>query len=110
MWYGVGSVSSARRAGEAGMNLLASNVVKAGGAEATGFAEIQRSHIAAFRAAHPSGRASQGLVVIPTDSATTGQRSRYEAYAQARLPRTATPQGPAGLLFAPDLVGRRPGC
>jgi hypothetical protein len=86
MWYGVGSVSSARRAGEAGMNLLASNVVKAGGAEATGFAEIQRSHIAAFRAAHPSGRASQGLVVIPTDSATTGQRSRYEAYAQPGCP------------------------
>ena len=106
MWYGAGSAGSARRAGETGMNLLASNVVRADGTK--GFAEIQRALITAFRAAHPDGpaaRASQGLVVIPTDSATADQRARYTAYAQARLPRTATPQGPAGLLFAPDLVG-----
>lgn len=43
--------------------------------------------------------------MIPTDSATAEQRARYEAYAAARLPRTAQPQTPAGLLFAPDLVG-----
>ena len=50
-------------------------------------------------------RVSQGLVVIPTDSATPEQRAKYEAYAAKRLPRTTAPQGPARLLFAPDLVG-----
>jgi alkanesulfonate monooxygenase SsuD/methylene tetrahydromethanopterin reductase-like flavin-dependent oxidoreductase (luciferase family) len=92
------------------MNFLTSSVVKA--EESEDFAEIQRSHVRAFRAAHPDGdaaRVSQGLVVIPTDSATAAQRSRYEAYAAARLPRTTTPQTPARLLFAPDLVGTSEG-
>ncbi|HEV7651530.1 MAG TPA: LLM class flavin-dependent oxidoreductase [Actinophytocola sp.] len=68
----------------------------------------QLSHVRAFRAHHPDGdraRVSQGLVVIPTDSATPGQRARYEEYARSRLPRTASPQGPARMMFAPDLVG-----
>ncbi|WP_295695374.1 LLM class flavin-dependent oxidoreductase [Lapillicoccus sp.] len=109
MWYGGASLRSATWAGEHGMNLLTSSVVKA---EAPGdehdFAAIQLSHIRAFRAAHPDGeqaRVSQGLVVIPTDSATPEQRRRYEAYAASRLPRTASPQGPGRLMFAPDLVG-----
>ncbi len=58
-------------AGEHGMNLLTSSVVKA--EESEDFAEIQRSHIRTFRAHHPDGdraRVSQGLVVIPTDSAS----------------------------------------
>ncbi|MFF5228736.1 LLM class flavin-dependent oxidoreductase [Dactylosporangium sp. NPDC000521] len=106
MWYGGGSLASARWAGEHGMNFLTSSVVKA--EESEDFAEIQRSHIRAFRAAHPDGdraRVSQGLVVIPTDSATPEQRRRYEVYAEQRTPRTATPQGPARMMFAPDLVG-----
>ncbi|HEX2819268.1 MAG TPA: hypothetical protein VHO07_03745 [Streptosporangiaceae bacterium] len=40
------------------------------------------SDIRAFRAAHPDGpgaRVSQGLVVIPTDSATAAQRATYAA-------------------------------
>jgi hypothetical protein len=69
------------------------------------FAEIQRSHIRAFRSAHPTGRVSQGLVVIPTDGASQSQRKRYEAYVTARTPRTASPQGPGRLLFARDLLG-----
>jgi hypothetical protein len=44
-------------------------------------------------------------VVVPTDSADAAQRARYEEYAARRLPRTRRPQGPARLLFAPDLVG-----
>ncbi len=107
-WYGAGSVGSARWAGEQGLNLLVSSVVKAEGAADPDFAEIQLSHVRAFREAHPAGervRVSQGLVVIPTDSATAEQRARYTAYAEARLPRTREPQGPAGLMFAPDLVG-----
>ncbi|MER7406207.1 LLM class flavin-dependent oxidoreductase [Streptomyces sp. NPDC000070] len=109
MWYGGGSLRSARWAGEHGMNLLTSSVVKAEGPDGPhDFARIQLSHIRAFRAAHPDGdtaRVSQGLVVIPTDSASPVQRARYEQYAAERTPRTATPQGPARLLFAPDLVG-----
>ncbi|MDC2960951.1 LLM class flavin-dependent oxidoreductase [Streptomyces gilvifuscus] len=113
MWYGGGSLSSARWAGENGMNFLTSSVVKAeaaDGADGAGydFAEIQLSHIRAFRAHHPDGenaRVSQGLVVIPTDSATPEQRARYEEYAARRTPRTTSPQGPARLLFAPDIVG-----
>jgi len=106
MWYGGGSLRSARWAGEHGMNFLTSSVVKA--EESEDFADIQLSHIRAFRAGHPDGaraRVSQGLVVIPTDSATKEQRAKYEEYARTRTPRTTSPQGPARLMFAPDLVG-----
>ncbi|WP_369264761.1 LLM class flavin-dependent oxidoreductase [Streptomyces sp. R35] len=106
MWYGGGSLRSAQWAGEHGMNFLTSSVVKA--EESEDFAEVQLSHVRAFRAHHPDGdraRVSQGLVVIPTDSASPEQRAKYEEYARKRMPRTATPQGPARMMFAPDLVG-----
>lgn len=106
MWYGGASLRSAQWAGEHGMNLLTSSVVKAEQSE--DFATIQLSHIAAYRSAlapGAAGRVSQGLVVIPTDTASADQRDRYERYAQSRLARTTTPQGPARMLFAPDLVG-----
>ncbi|GAA4073423.1 LLM class flavin-dependent oxidoreductase [Streptomyces shaanxiensis] len=112
LWYGGGSLRSAQWAGEHGMNFLTSSVVKAEGPEdavqSPDFAQIQLSHIRAFRAHHPDGenaRVSQGLVVIPTDSATPEQRAKYEDYVAKRTPRTTSPQGPARLLFAPDLVG-----
>jgi alkanesulfonate monooxygenase SsuD/methylene tetrahydromethanopterin reductase-like flavin-dependent oxidoreductase (luciferase family) len=106
MWYGGASLRSARWAGENGMNFLTSSVVKA--EESTDFAEIQLSHIREFRAHHPDGdraRVSQGLVVIPTDSATASQKAKYQEYARQRTPRTESPQGPARMMFAPDLVG-----
>jgi alkanesulfonate monooxygenase SsuD/methylene tetrahydromethanopterin reductase-like flavin-dependent oxidoreductase (luciferase family) len=106
MWYGGASLRSAQWAGENGMNFLTSSVVKA--EESPDFAEIQLAHIRAFRAHHRDGdraRVSQGLVVIPTDTASAGQRRKYEEFARKRMPRTAAPQGPARLLFAPDLVG-----
>ncbi|MYZ37415.1 LLM class flavin-dependent oxidoreductase [Streptomyces sp. MnatMP-M17] len=106
MWYGGASLRSAQWAGENGMNFLTSSVVKA--EESEDFAEIQLSHIRTFRAHHPDGdraRVSQGLVVIPTDTASPEQRAKYEEYARKRTPRTATPQGPARMMFAPDLVG-----
>ena len=106
MWYGGASLRSAQWAGENGMNLLASSVVRA--EESEDFAEIQLAHIRTFRAHHPEGdraRVSQGLVVIPTDSATAEQRAKYTQYAKSRTPRTATPQGPARMMFAVDLVG-----
>ncbi len=104
LWYGGASLRSAEWAGKHRMNFLTSSVVKAEG-ESTDFAEIQLSHIRTFREHHPEGRISQGLVVIPTDSATPEQRAKYQAYAEKRLPRTAEPQGPARMLFSPDFVG-----
>jgi alkanesulfonate monooxygenase SsuD/methylene tetrahydromethanopterin reductase-like flavin-dependent oxidoreductase (luciferase family) len=111
MWYGGASLRSAQWAGENGMNFLTSSVVRAEEGPADGntdFAEIQASHVRRFRAAHPAGQAarvSQGLVVIPTDSATADQRARYASYVEARTPRTAAPQGPQRMLFARDLLG-----
>ena len=106
LWYGGASLRSAQWAGEHGMNFLTSSVVKA--EESEDFAEIQLSHIQRFRARHPDGaaaRVSQGLVVIPTDTASSDQVAKYEQYAASRLARTATPQGPARMMFASDLVG-----
>ena len=106
LWYGGASLRSAQWAGENGLNLLASSVVRA--EESEHFAEIQLSHIRAFRAHHPAGeraRVSQGLVVIPTDTATSEQRAKYEQYAASRTPRTMTPQGPARMMFEVDFVG-----
>jgi alkanesulfonate monooxygenase SsuD/methylene tetrahydromethanopterin reductase-like flavin-dependent oxidoreductase (luciferase family) len=106
LWYGGASLASARWAGEHGMNFLTSSVVKA--EESEDFAEVQKSHIQAFRGRHPDGskaRVSQGLVVIPTDSATAEQKARYAAYVAARTPRAAAPVGPARMMFARDLLG-----
>ena len=106
LWYGGASLRSAQWAGEHGMNFLTSSVVKA--EESEDFAEIQLSHVRRFREHHPDGaaaRVSQGLVVVPTDSASSEQRTKYDQYAASRLTRTTAPQGPARMMFAPDLVG-----
>ena len=61
-----------------------------------------------FRSVHPLGeaaRVSQGLVVLPTDSATADQKARYAAYVEHRTPRTAVAHGPRQMLFARDLIG-----
>ncbi|WFP15724.1 LLM class flavin-dependent oxidoreductase [Citricoccus muralis] len=112
LWYGAGSLDSAVRAGENGFNLLSSNVVFPEADEVPDFAAVQARQIRAFRQAVAEsaasvnlGRVSQGLVVIPTDSASPEQKRRYEDYVAERLPRTREPQGPRGMLFAPDLVG-----
>lgn len=113
LWYGAGSMRSAQWAGQAGLNLQTSSVVfpaeeqldENGSAD---FATVQQGQIRAFREAHPDGaaaRVSQGLVVIPTDSATREQRQKYQAYVDQRTPRTLKPQGPKRILFAPDLIG-----
>ncbi|GAA1906179.1 LLM class flavin-dependent oxidoreductase [Williamsia serinedens] len=107
VWYG-GGLSSAIWAGEQGLNYLTSSVVTTEGSDPVDFATIQAEQIDAYRAHHPDpsrARVSQGLVVIPTDSATPDQVRRYREYADARFPRTLEPQGPRRMLFAPDLVG-----
>jgi alkanesulfonate monooxygenase SsuD/methylene tetrahydromethanopterin reductase-like flavin-dependent oxidoreductase (luciferase family) len=111
MWYGGASLASAKWAGDNGVNFLTSSVVKAEEAVGSGpgdFAAVQLSHIKTFRDSHPAGaaaRVSQGLVVIPTDSASPAQREKYAAYVAARTPRTAAPIGPARMMFARDILG-----
>ncbi len=112
VWYG-GGMSSAAWAGEQGINYLTSSVVSVEGTDSRDFATIQGQNIDAFRSAFnahhaQSGRVprvSQGLVVIPTDSATDAQTRRYRDYAASRYERTTTPQGARGMMFSPDLVG-----
>ena len=107
VWYG-GGLSSAIWAGKQGLNYLTSSVVSIEGTDSRDFATIQGEHIDAYLAHHiepARARVSQGLVVIPTDTATPEQIRKYEAYRDARLPRTTEPQGPRGMLFSPDYVG-----
>lgn len=112
LWYGAASAKSAIWAGTNGFNLLSSSVIFPEANQVPEFASIQQSQIRAFReaAAHSTqaisgARVSQGLVVIPTDSATPAQRAKYQRYVDERTPRTLTPQGPRRMLFAPDLIG-----
>lgn len=111
VWYGGAGFASVEWAAQQGLNLLTSSVVRAETGDhdlGADFARIQRAHIDRFRELHPRGedaRVSQGLVVIPTDTATPDQVARYEAYAASRHARTLEPQGPGRLMFAEDLVG-----
>jgi alkanesulfonate monooxygenase SsuD/methylene tetrahydromethanopterin reductase-like flavin-dependent oxidoreductase (luciferase family) len=113
VWYGGGSRRSVRWAGEQGLAMLTSNVIQSEGHElgddaAEVFPLIQAEQIELFRSVHPLGaaaRVSQGLVVIPTDSATAEQKARYQAFVEHRTPRTAVAHGPRQMLYARDLVG-----
>ena len=115
IWYGAGSPRSTQWAAEQGLNLLTSNILKPDESDLErdgrwDFAAIQQRQIALFKAHHPDGdaaRVSQGLVVIPTDSATAEQKAKYEAFVAKRTPRTAAPaEAPAsGALAAPDVLG-----
>ncbi len=110
LWYGAGSRKSAVWAGANGFNLLSSSVVFPEPGQEPDFAHIQQSQIRAFReaaatSARGPARVSQGLVVIPTDSASASQREKYRKYVDERTSRTRAPQGPKGMLFAPDLLG-----
>ncbi|MEW1807865.1 LLM class flavin-dependent oxidoreductase [Pseudarthrobacter sp. NPDC080039] len=110
LWYGAGSTKSAVWAGAHGFNLLSSSVIFPDKDQEPDFALVQQSQIRAFRdaaaaAGYSGARVSQGLVVIPTDSATAAQREKYQQYVNERTPRTAAPQGPRGMMFARDLIG-----
>lgn len=107
LWYG-GGLQSAVWAGMHGLNYLTANLVSGEGSQSSDFATIQAEHIDAFRAHHPrpaAARVAQGLVVIPTDSASAEQVDRYQAYAQSRCDRTLQPQGPRRMVASPDYVG-----
>lgn len=106
LWYGGGSLRSARWAAENGFHLLVGNINTA--EETDDFFETQRRHIETFRA-HWRGsdapRIAVGRVIVPLDGADTTTRQRYRDYAASRHARTLGPQGERRTQFAPDLVG-----
>ncbi|MFI1051847.1 LLM class flavin-dependent oxidoreductase [Streptomyces griseoruber] len=109
VWYGGGSLRSARWAAENGLSLLSGNIVTGEGTD--DFATAQLNLLAEYRRAlspadadHPA-RVALGRVIVPLDSADPAGRARYRAYAATRHARTLAPQGPKRTLFAPDLVG-----
>ncbi|MFT4214095.1 MAG: LLM class flavin-dependent oxidoreductase [Microbacterium sp.] len=106
LWYGAASEASTLWAARHGFHLLTSSIVQA--TRSTDFDHEQYAQIQLYREHHPDGesaRVSQGLVVIPTDSATAAQRERYRAYAASRAGRVGVPFGPQNFLAAPDIVG-----
>ncbi len=106
LWYGGGSLRSARWAAENGFHLLLGNINT--GEESDDFLETQRRHIESFRA-HWRGpgvpRIAIGRVIVPLDGAGAGTRQRYRDYAATRHARTLAPQGERRTLIAPDIVG-----
>lgn len=109
IWYGGGSLRSARWAGESNLSLLSGNIVTGEGTD--DFTTAQLNLLSAYRRALPSGgdgrpaRVALGRVIVPFDNADAAGRARYRAYAAARHARTLAPQGPKRTLFAPDVVG-----
>ncbi|MGP4130999.1 LLM class flavin-dependent oxidoreductase [Pantoea tagorei] len=108
LWYGGGSLRSARWAGSHGFNLLAGNLTS--GEETDDFYQAQRAQIQLYRenlaaAGRRAARIALGRVIIPTDSADTTTRRHYQQFAASRYPRTLAPQGSRRTLFSQDIVG-----
>ncbi|MDX2541502.1 hypothetical protein PV331_06450 [Streptomyces sp. WI04-05B] len=106
VWYGGGSLRSARWAGEHGLNLLSGNIVTGEGTD--DFTTAQLALLSAYRRAFSGDRPPRvalGRVIVPFDSADASTRARYREYAASRHARTLAPQGPKRTLFAPDMVG-----
>lgn len=106
LWYGGGSQSSARWAGQAGFNLLTGNIVS--GENTDDFLTAQAALITRFRhewihAREP--RVALGRVILPTDSADAQTRRRYREFVADRNKRTGVPHGDRRTLFLPDIVG-----
>ncbi|AGP30432.1 LLM class flavin-dependent oxidoreductase [Corynebacterium terpenotabidum] len=111
LWYGSGSRSSTLWTAQQGLNLLSSSVISAEVSE--DFDVNQRAQFDLYRENYATvlggtPRISQGLVVIPTDHATAGQKARYEAYVQHRKDvgvGRLQQFGPRKMITAPDLIG-----
>lgn len=108
IWYGSGSLRSAKWAGINNLNLLIGNLTS--GENTDDYYTAQLNQLDAFRAALPADavripRIARGRVVIPIDSADASTRRRYTDFAASRHVRTLSPQGERRTLFSPDLVG-----
>lgn len=108
LWYGGGSLRSARWAGSHGFNLLAGNLTS--GEETDDFYQAQRTQIQLYRenlaaAGRRAARIALGRIIIPTDSADATTRRHYQQFAASRHSRTLAPQGSRRTLFSQDIVG-----
>jgi alkanesulfonate monooxygenase SsuD/methylene tetrahydromethanopterin reductase-like flavin-dependent oxidoreductase (luciferase family) len=103
IWYGGGSLRSAKWAGANGFNLLIGNVTT--GEETDDFVAQARQLEAYRRASDGRGRVAVGRVIVPIDGGSPATRRRYRDYAGGRSERTVSSQGERRTLFAPDLVG-----
>lgn len=106
IWYGGGSLGSAKWAGKAGLKFLVSNISRSEEG-ITDFSEAQSRQIDLFRANHPAGEAAvvaQGHVLVPTDNTTSEQRARFADYVDQRTARTLAP-GENGRLVEKDQFG-----
>ena len=106
LWYGGGSLRSARWAAENGFHLLVGNLNT--GEVTDDFFVAQRRHIESFRShwrGEGESKVAVGRVIVPLDSADAATRQRYRDYAASRHERTLAPQGERRTLFTPDLVG-----
>jgi alkanesulfonate monooxygenase SsuD/methylene tetrahydromethanopterin reductase-like flavin-dependent oxidoreductase (luciferase family) len=107
VWYGGTSWKSIGWSAKAGVNLLSGNILAGEGA--TNFNAYQVSLLREYRSllgADRPGRIAIGRVIVPFDGADRATRERYRAYEASRHERTLKPQGPRGVLIAPDIVGR----
>ncbi|MDR6099924.1 alkanesulfonate monooxygenase SsuD/methylene tetrahydromethanopterin reductase-like flavin-dependent oxidoreductase (luciferase family) [Agrobacterium larrymoorei] len=106
LWYGGGSLSSAKWAGEAGFNLLTGNIISGEGTD--DFHTAQAALIHRFRSSwsrtYPA-RVALGRVILPTDSAGPTTRRRYREFVEERNKRTGQAHGPRRTLFLADIVG-----
>lgn len=108
LWYGGGSLRSARWAGSHGFNLIAGNLTS--GEETDDFYQAQRAQIQLYRenlaaSGRRAARIALGRVIIPTDSADATTRRHYQQFAASRYPRTLAPQSSRRTLFSQDIVG-----
>jgi alkanesulfonate monooxygenase SsuD/methylene tetrahydromethanopterin reductase-like flavin-dependent oxidoreductase (luciferase family) len=102
LWYGGGSLRSARWAAENGFHLLVGNLNT--GEKTDDFFLAQHRHIETFRS-HWRGvdepKVAVGRVIVPLDSADAATRRRYRDYAASRHARTLAPQGERRTLVHP---------
>ncbi|WHA43566.1 LLM class flavin-dependent oxidoreductase [Agrobacterium larrymoorei] len=106
LWYGGGSQSSAKWAGQAGFNLLTGNIISGEGTD--DFHTAQAALIDRFRSSWSHirpARVALGRVILPTDSASAATRRRYREFVEERNKRTGQAHGPRRTLFLPDIIG-----
>ena len=107
LWYGGASLRSARWAGENGMNFLTSSVVQGRGVGGLRGDPAARTSASSGRttptASAPGSPRAWWSSRPTTRRPRSGRNTRSTP--RKRTPRTATPQGPARMMFAPDLVG-----
>lgn len=101
-WYGAGSVASAERVGQRGINLMLSTILTGDIAE---YEAEQRAAIEVFRALHPSverARVSVSRSILPTTSPERARRyAAYDADRRANGPAASRLRGAVAPTAAP---------